>query len=197
MIDSSDTDLVFQVKKEDDPDALGELISRHSGIYVDMIKRFGGKSLTDIQLTDLMGEKDYNIYKAALDFKPEKSKFSTYLANRTRYLCLSEKTINKKSPHVVDFDSVVPFIEANCKAPDEQSENRELMMKLSRALESLTDQTAKTIFYERYFSTSNHKLKSWKEIGKILGFSGEWCSQVHDKTLPQLKKQLNNAETTF
>jgi RNA polymerase sigma factor (sigma-70 family) len=197
MNDLSDTDLAFQIQSSHDSGALVELISRHSGIYVDMIKRFGGKSLTDMQQMDLMGEKDYNIYKAALEYDPEKSKFSTYLANRTRYLCLADKTTNKKSPHLVDFDSVVPFIEDDYQSPDEQSEIRELMMKLSKALDSLSDQTAKSIFYERYFSTSNHKLKPWKEIGKSLGLSGEWCSQVHDKTLPKLRKQLNNAETTF
>ena len=45
-----------------------------------------------------MEDKDYVIYKAALEYKPEsKAKFSTHLANKTKYMCLTQKTKNKKN----------------------------------------------------------------------------------------------------
>jgi hypothetical protein len=57
----TDTELANRVKEENDEKALLELISRHSGIYVDMVKRFGYKSLSVDQVGDILDEKDYNI----------------------------------------------------------------------------------------------------------------------------------------
>ena len=64
------------VKEENNEDALDELISRHSGIYVDMLKKFGFKSLTQNQVQDIMADKDYVIYRAALEYDPSRAKLS-------------------------------------------------------------------------------------------------------------------------
>ena len=92
----TDSALTEKIKESNDGEALNELISRHSGIYVDMLKKFGYRSLSENQISDIMGDKDYVIYKAALEYNPEKAKFSTHLANKTKYLCLTQRTKNKK-----------------------------------------------------------------------------------------------------
>ena len=84
--DVTDSDLTKMIRDENDELALTELISRHSGIYVDMLKKFGFKCLTQNQIQDIMGDKDYVIYKAALEYDPEKAKFSTHLANKAKYM---------------------------------------------------------------------------------------------------------------
>ena len=89
LTDSALTDLI---KRDNSEDALNELISRHSGIYVDMLKRFGMNCLTENQVLDIMKDKDYTIYKAALEYDESKAKFSTHLANKTKYMCLTQKT---------------------------------------------------------------------------------------------------------
>ena len=58
-----DTLLVNKVKDFNDEEALQQLIVRHSGIYIDMIKRYGGKSLNKIQINDMLDDKNYQIYK--------------------------------------------------------------------------------------------------------------------------------------
>ena len=93
----TDSDLTEKVRMHNDGDALNELISRHSGIYVDMLKRFGYRTLTQNQISDIMEDKDYVIYKAALEYDPEKAKFSTHLANKTKYLCLTQRTKIKRT----------------------------------------------------------------------------------------------------
>jgi hypothetical protein len=82
------------IKDENDESALHELISRHSGIYVDMLKKFGMSCLTQNQISDIMKDKDYVIYKAALEYDESKAKFSTHLANKAKYMCLTQKTKN-------------------------------------------------------------------------------------------------------
>ena len=90
--DLTDLALTELIKENNDEEALDELISRHSGIYVDMLKKFGFKCLTHNQVQDIMQDKDYVIYKAALEYDAEKAKFSTHLANKAKYMCLTQKT---------------------------------------------------------------------------------------------------------
>ena len=71
----TDEFLIKEIKENQDNYSLKELINRHSGIYVAMIKRYGQKHLTETQLNDLMDDKDFNIYSAAIKFDKTKSKF--------------------------------------------------------------------------------------------------------------------------
>ena len=59
----TDTDLTLLVQEKNDEVALGELISRHSGIYVDMLKKFGYNSLSFNQISDIMQDNE-NYLKA-------------------------------------------------------------------------------------------------------------------------------------
>jgi len=96
----SDTQLTEKVKEFGDEVALIELISRHSGIYVNMVRKFGSKSLSYTQMGQILDEKDYNIYEAALDYDESRAKFSTHIANKAKYICLTEKTKNKKNSSI-------------------------------------------------------------------------------------------------
>ena len=58
----TDTDLAVLIREKNDELALEELISRHSGIYVDMLKKFGYNGLSFNQISDIMEDKDYVIY---------------------------------------------------------------------------------------------------------------------------------------
>jgi RNA polymerase sigma factor (sigma-70 family) len=193
----TDTDLAFMIQESHDTRALCELISRHSGIYVDMIRKFGGKSLTQTQMYDLMGEKDYNIYNAALEYNPEKSKFSTFLALRTKYLCLTNKTKNKKNTNIVNFNDQEFYLEDLSDSPHEESSKRELFQKLSKLIDSHPDERVRQIFEERYFSGKNGKLRSWKQISKNVNLSIQGCINVHNRTLPELNKIIENEQITF
>lgn len=203
MNDQPDIDLVFQVQKNNDEAALMELIDRHSGIYVDMVRRFGSQSLTDDQLYVIMGEKDMNIYQAAKEYKPEKSKFSTYLANKARYLCLAGRTKNQKSPHFVDFESECFHIESDCLSPQEETENKEFNSffdKVQDLIKNHPDQRVKEVFEQRYFSKTNGSVTSWRDISKAMGLSIQGVINIHNRTLPELKKQIKqftNEQITF
>lgn len=193
----SDEYLVKEIKENKDNDSLKELISRHSGIYVEMIRRYGQKHLTDMQLNDLMDEKDFNIYVAALDHNHEKSKFSTYLANRTRYHCLTNKTINKTSSKIVNFDDVEFEQEAKEEEPDISEEYRELINKIRPLIEETKDPRVTQIFNERYFLSKTSKPKSWKAIAKEVGVSVQGCIDIHNRTIKFLKRKLKNDAITF
>ena len=135
----TDTDLTEKIKESNDPDALNELISRHSGIYVDMLKKFGGNSLTENQICDIMGDKDYVIYKAALEYKPEKAKFSTHLANKTKYLCLTQRTKNKKNRATFNYDDVEFSQKDDSLNPREQHAFNDSFFRILNLIEKHSD----------------------------------------------------------
>ena len=96
----SDLSLINKIKSDNDDTCLAELIDRHSGIYVYIVDQYTKNQFatnTDFILQD----KDYMIYKSALDYDPSKnSKFSTYLANQTKWKCLNAMNKSKKQKEV-------------------------------------------------------------------------------------------------
>ena len=117
----TDSKLAQKVKDDSDNEALRELINRHSGIYVQMIDRFGSKNLTPFQKQDLMDQKDFEIYRAAQDYDEEKAKFCTFLANRARFLCLSKRRETaKENSRLINFVDQEPFLTSPSEfRPDE------------------------------------------------------------------------------
>lgn len=192
MISEKDLELTRMIKEDQNQEALVELISRHSGIYIHMIKCFGSKSLSQDQVNDLLDEKDYNIYKAAIDFDESKSKFSTFLANKTKYICLTQKTLNKKKNNFVSYDEVDFSQVSSGIEPDQECLANENYDRIINMLLKHEDQRIKTIFYERYFCGEKGKLKPWKQIAEQVNLSTQGCINIHNKTLKEFKNKIKN-----
>lgn len=196
----TDEYLIAEIKQKKDNDSLIELISRHSGIYVEMIKRYGQRSLSENQINDLMNDKDFNIYSAALEYDESKSKFSTYLANMVRYNCLSNKTLNKKNSKFINFDDFVETeqeqdLDAN--NPCQISSNKEFLKKVCFLIEQHEDFRVREIFRQRYFDGDTKKLKPWKYIAQELNLSIQGCIVIHNRTIKELQKIIKNEKITL
>ena len=87
--------LIKKVKEYKDNDSIKELIQRHSGIYVDMVNKYIPDSIEGINKNDIIQDKSFCIYDAAINFDENKNtKFSTYVGNLARWKCLN--IYNKK-----------------------------------------------------------------------------------------------------
>ena len=74
-----DIQLINKVKNSRDENSLKELIERHSGIYVDMVNKYLPNSMEGINKNDVLEDKNFCIYDAAIKFdENKKAKFSTY-----------------------------------------------------------------------------------------------------------------------
>lgn len=187
----TDPFLTKRVKEENDEKALLELVNRHSGIYVDMVRKFGSKSLSHNQIGDILDEKEYNIYKAALDYDETRSKFSTHLANKAKYICLTEKTKNKKkSP--INYNDVEFFIESTDNNPQEECLDNEAYCRIMNMINNHDDKRIRVIFFERYFCGKLNKLKPWNQIAEKVGLSTQGCINIHNKTIEQFKNRIKN-----
>lgn len=194
LTDSALTDLI---KAENDEGALEELISRHSGIYVDMLKRFGMNCLTHNQVSDIMNDKDYVIYKAALEYDETKAKFSTHLANKTKYMCLTQKTKNKNNKISSNFDDVQFSQKDNSHTPDEECKINDSFSRILNLINKHKDKRLKTIFHERYFCGRRGKLKPWKEVARKLNLSAQGCINIHNKAVKEISLKIDNEKIKF
>ncbi len=77
--------------KEGDNDAIKSLIDKHSGICVETYKKYLNlPNVSGFISDEIVSSKDYIIYNSVKTFDPEMgSKFSTWLANQTRFYCLN------------------------------------------------------------------------------------------------------------
>jgi len=182
----TDPFLTEMVKKEDER-ALSLLIERHSGIYVDMVKRYGSSGLNSTDLDDVLNEKNYIIYQAALNYDEEKAKFSTYVGNRAKYLCLSKKTSLKKNSKFVPFESIDFSEESNSLQPSENCETKDSFIKIMAMINEHPDKRVKVIFKERYFGGEKGKLSPWKNVAGMLGLSMQRCIDIHNKTIKEFQ----------
>ena len=88
----SDLSLIKRIQDSRDDESLTELISRHSGIYVYIVDQYSRNERIRMNKKSILDEKDYMIYKSALDYDPGRnSKFSTFLANQTKWKCQKKK----------------------------------------------------------------------------------------------------------
>lgn len=194
LTDSALTDLI---KAKNDEGALEELISRHSGIYVDMLKRFGMNCLTQNQVSDIMKDKDYVIYKAALEYDESKAKFSTHLANKTKYMCLTQKTKNKNNRITANFDDIKFAEKDKNYTPDESCKINDSFTRILNLIEKHKDKRLRIIFHERYFCGKRGKLKPWKDVARILNLSAQGCINIHNKAIREISLKIDNEKIKF
>jgi len=190
--DISDAALASLVREEKDNEALSELINRHSGIYVDMVRRFGFKTLQTTEIGDILDEKDYNIYKAAIAYDEKRAKFSTYLAVKTKYICLTKRANKKKNKELVSYEDVDFLFANDDNNPDEFCLRNDYFSRIISMLTKHEDERVKTIFLERYFVGAFNKLKPWSEVALRAGVSGQACINIHNRTIKQLQKRIKN-----
>ena len=179
--------LINNVKEEGDINSLKELIDKHSGIYVEMVNKHIPNDLEGVSTEDLIQDKDFSIYEAAINFDENKNtKFGTYVGNLARWKCLNiyNKKIKFPQMNISDiFDTKVSEEDAIKKI-----EQREDIEKIFYALDNVKDKRAKQIFKMRYYG--GRKLTSWKKIAKKLDISIQGCINIHNKHLTEIKKYV-------
>lgn len=187
----SDLSLIIKIKNENDELSLLELINRHSGIYASMVDKFSRGSSSPLDKNLIMEEKDYTIYSSALKFDPEKAtKFSTYLANETKWKCLN--ILNKiKKNKVFSINDDLNFIEPSCDSFLNNLQREEVLDGFKKILNKEKDERLKKIIDMRYYM-SNNKLTPWKKIAIELNLSIQGCINIHNKFINNIKKEINH-----
>lgn len=191
----TDSELIFGMKNTNDSgECLMELVSRHSGIFMTMVHNYLPNSFSSgpSYRSELIDDKNYYIYQAAMKYDEDRNtKFSTYLGNETRWMCLNLYNKNKnKTMKEVGLDCLSPKdIELEDKDKS-LSINKEMLDKILNIVDNYGDSRISKIFKLRYLNSEGNKVMPWKNIGNQLNLSIQGCINIHNKAIRKIKKQL-------
>ncbi len=186
----SDYTLISNIQKTNDEDSLLEIIDRHSGIFHTMVNQFMSHPQCSVDKKQLVGEKDSTIYSAALNYDPNRNtKFSTHLANQTKWKCLNILNKKKKNREVF-IDGASNYIEPSCESFVGEINKEEAFILFKKCLKREKDARVKKIIDLRY-GVDNNKLTPWRKIAEDLDMSIQGCINIHNRFINKVKKEGN------
>lgn len=189
----TDITLVENLQKQTDTQqSLKILVERHSGIYLDMVNHYASPNSPFIDYHDLIKDKEYKIYNTAIKYDKSKgAKFSTYLGNETKWMCLNIYNRNKRRP-IWHSDYIENMSSVEDAEDDTVSESikKDLFNKVLSVIEKHPDSRVEKIFKMRYIIGTKNKLMSWKQIGKEMNLSIQGCINIHNSAVKTFQEEL-------
>ena len=191
----SDYTLISNIQETNDENSLLEIIDRHSGIFHTMVNQFMSHPHCSVDKSQLVGEKDSTIYSAALNYDPtRKTKFSTHLANQTKWKCLNILNKKKKNKEIsfnqTNMDGTAIYIEPTSDSFVREIDKEEAFSLFKNCLRREKDERVKKIIDLRY-GVDNNKLTPWRKIAKELDMSIQGCINIHNRFINKVKKEGN------
>ena len=152
-----------------------------------MVNKYLPESMEGINKDDILQDKDFCIYDAAIKFdKNKNAKFSTYIGNLARWKCLNIYNKKTKFPQSCIADIFDDRI--SCESSISDIEEKENIDRAMEFIEKMEDGRVRKIFKMRY--KSGKKLTPWKKIAKKLDLSIQGCINIHNKHLTEIKKYV-------
>ena len=184
----SDSTLISKIKSDNDEESLLELIDRHSGIYHSMVNHFMSNPYNAVDKNQLTDEKESTIYSSAMNYDPDrKTKFSTHLANQTKWKCLN--LLNKKKRTKEFFiDDETNYMEPSCESFIGNINKEEAFSLFEKSLNEEKDLRVKKIIDMRYNGVHN-KLTPWRLIAEKMEMSIQGCINIHNRFIEKIKHQ--------
>ena len=172
-------------------ESLNELINRHSGIYIEIVNRYIREDFGIVRKEDVIQEKDFNIYRCALKFDPAKNtKFSTYLGNETKWMCLNLYNRNKKERNNLEITENIYTLFTPDSSEIPNRIDREMQSEINSIIDGIPDKRIKKIFKMRYVVGQKNNVMPWKRIGEKVNLSIQGCINVHNKGIMLIKDKL-------
>lgn len=204
-----ESDLIARVKSEQDSAALLALVNRHTGIYFQVVNRYASAYPNAIKARDLDDDKLFNIYKFVLAYDPTKgTKLSTYIGDRTDYLCKGILKRDERNP--VSFGTYSSSGAAPLDVDDDTystTNGGRITLQddshAARVTEVVNEELAvedilKTAHevnddprFFRIWDYRHNKGMSWRQIGAKMKLSHEGCrTHIYQETLDLVKARL-------
>ena len=199
MINSqSDVKLTENLKNNIETEAsLKTLVDRHSGIFLDIVNNYVPNNSPTCHKQDIIDELEYYVYNAGLKYDQTRgAKFSTFLGNEAKWLCLNQHHKNKKSLLASSPESEFFF---ENKAVDTENEpkphlDEKLLVKIFEIIDAHPDKRVRRIFKLRYVDPEFNKLTPWQKIGQELKMSIQGCINIHNSAIIVIRKNLKHNE---
>jgi DNA-directed RNA polymerase specialized sigma24 family protein len=168
-----------------DSHSLNILIERHSGICIDKYKKYlNVPSISSFVSDEIIANKDYIIYSSAKTFNPDKgAKFSTWVANQTRFFCLN--CINKYGKLIpTEDESIKALIEKRHRDSSESESSlnikHEYIDIIKDTLNTLSNKKIKECIKRKYFSLDGES-KTYTHIAGEMNVTVQTVINWHNK----------------
>jgi len=186
----SDNELILKIKEDSSNDLFRELMERHENLYYKVCHGYtNALKKTGFSLEDILSDKMYVFFSSVSSFDPEKKvKFSTWLANQTRFNCLN-KISSTKNKFFIDNEEISPIIDSEMSM--EAFRRNEIRINLDNIIlvfSELSDERISYVFKRKY---SDYKVK-WKNIAEELGVTTQTVLNLHKKGINLLKRKIKN-----
>ena len=192
MIDNKDELDIINKAKAGDEKSIKHLIDAHSGVCVNMYKKYLNPSFTSQYVQDdIINSKDYIIYNSINSYDPSYgSKFSTWLANQVRFYCLNCINKNKKN-QAVEVEDIENISEDQQPKSDflENLKKSEFIKDLKHVVENYHEPKIKKMIQLKYFSEDS-KPKSFTEVARLMSVTVQTTINWHNKFIKEAKKKL-------
>ena len=195
----TDTELAHNLQNDIESEAsLQELVNRHSGIFLDIVNNYVPNNSPTSHKQDIIDEIQYYIYNAGLKYDQTRgAKFSTFLGNEAKWLCLNQHYKNKKYLLAASPEGEFAF-HNRAKEDDEAGNsphvNEALLCKIFEIIEKHPDERVRRIFKIRYVAPEFNKLTPWQQVGKKLKMSIQGCINIHNSAIKIIRKNLKENE---
>jgi RNA polymerase sigma factor (sigma-70 family) len=188
--DTEDLSLVKKVKSNNCNDSFIKLSSSYENFYFSIAKKYTPALLKmGMNKDDIKSEQYYILYKAISSFDAkQKTKFSTWFCNCSRYHFLNYINSNKK--YVLSEEKTIDFFN-NKDILVVADKNSDMLDYLNSLLSSFKDKRVYDVYKLRYFS-NNEKLTTWNKIAKKLGMSTQTAINLHEKARSFLKTKIQS-----
>lgn len=182
----SDNEIIKEIKNGVDISKNYQIISdRHSAIFFKMASKYISRKFKEKRL-DFFKDKDYYIFQVIIDFDFNKNtKFSTYLANRIKWMCMNDYNKNLNCCEVNCPDQVLQ----NCK--EESSIDFSSIEDIVSMLKKDKDSRVYKIFKLRYLEGKKNNLMPWKDVccSEDINLSVQGCINIHNNYLKKIRKE--------
>jgi len=193
----ADIELINNLKNDEFvAESLNELVNRHSGIFYGVVNNFFPKKTRSSYRDEVISEINYLFYNASKKYNKDKgAKFSTFIGNETRWLCLNHYNKNKKycipkSPQgYLTYDNS-ENVQNDSDLIKEMIGHPETVDEIFAIINNHPDDRVHRIFQIRYLNPSYNKLTPWRKVGEELNLSIQGCINIHNSALPFIKKEL-------
>ena len=191
--DTEDLSLVKKVKSKNCNDSFIKLSSSYENFYFSIAKKYTPALLKmGMNKDDIKSEQYYILYKAISSFdSKQKTKFSTWFCNCSRYHFLNYINSNKK--YMLAEENKIDFFN-NKDILITEDKNTDTYSYLLSLLSSFKDERIKKVYELRYFS-GEEKLATWNSIAKKLGVSTQTAINLHEKTRSFLKNKVQSKDS--
>jgi len=187
----SDLDLIKNIKKNRNVDeSLQELVNRHSGIYLDIVNSFLKNCNNDSLRDEIINDKEYAIYNSVLKYDENRgTKFSTFLGNEAKWMCLNASNKNKKYVELNDNCYDFENLKDETVIPINNFKDT-ILNEFNRQISKHPDKRIQKIFSMRY--SGNNKLTPWRKISKVMNLSIQGCINIHNTALNSISKNIRS-----